>query len=180
MPEVRGLRALTRELTVNLPRYLRRKVFGKMVRAAANEVKKEARRRCPRGRGHLTIRTSGKRRGTFFAKHLYQTIMVSRVRVVGGMASATVHAGKGRPIAHLVEFGAAAHIIEPVKIGYIMSAKEKRFLKLPGSRYTARVRHPGMTGRPFMRPALESSKGRATAAMIRVGRRELRKYRRAA
>jgi hypothetical protein len=74
----------------------------------------------------------------------------------GGLVTATLKAtGKHRSIAHLVEFGTAAHNIM-AKFGGMLS-----FLNV----FRKDVRHPGARAKPFMRPALDATAGVAVVAV---------------
>lgn len=74
-----------------------------------------------------------------------------------GVVKAKVKAtGKHGPLAHLVEYGTAAHFIKP------KSAKSLFFAGL----FSNGVDHPGATAKPFMRPALDSQ---SQAALVAVG-----------
>jgi HK97 gp10 family phage protein len=67
-----------------------------------------------------------------------------------------VRPGKAhRKIAHLVEFGTRPHMIRP----------RRRRALLIGGRLVAWARHPGARARPFMRPAVDTSREKAQAAM---------------
>ena len=79
-------------------------------------------------------------------------------RVTGGRVISKLKAtGKHAPIAHLVEYGTAAHSID---------AKIKRGLSFGGGVVRKSVNHPGARPAPFMRPALDSQH---RAAVVAVG-----------
>ena len=54
-------------------------------------------------------------------------------------------------IAHILEKGAAPHLIKPKKKGVTL-------LKLPGGRFAPQVYHPGIQATPFLRPAWDVKK----------------------
>lgn len=67
--------------------------------------------------------------------------------------------GKGRFYAHLVEFGSAPHVIKVSKKKRVLSNGRDVFGKI--------VQHPGISAKPFMRPALDES---AEAVIKHVGK----------
>lgn len=171
--EITGMRELRQALLSQVPRDLQRKVWPKVIRAGARVFTKGARRRCPRGRGFMEARKKGGLR----KRHLYQTIRATTPRYRNGAWATTVHAGKGRPIAHLVEFGSAPHVILPSKHRTAKSRALGRRLALPGGRWTGHVNHPGTRAQPFMRPTLDEDSNAAVAAMALAGRREIDRLR---
>ena len=81
-----------------------------------------------------------------------------------GVVSASVKAkGKHAPLAHLVEYGTAAHRI---------SAKDGSALSFGGGA-VQHVDHPGQRARPFMRPALDAQGGNAVVAAAEYMRTRL-------
>jgi HK97 gp10 family phage protein len=99
-----------------------------------------------------------------YAGALRDSIRVSS-RIKGGTVTASVKAGgkagksgRGADVfyAHMVEFGAAAHVI---------TAKDGKALAFGGGVYKS-VNHPGIKAKPFLRPALD---GNAGAALVAVG-----------
>lgn len=73
----------------------------------------------------------------------------------GGVVTASLKAkGKHGPLAHLIEFGTAAHRIK---------AKDGGALKFGGG-MVQHVDHPGARAQPFMRPALDTRASDATMA----------------
>lgn len=73
----------------------------------------------------------------------------------GGQVTASLKAkGKHGPLAHLIEFGTAAHRIQ---------AKDGGMLSFAGGVYQ-HVDHPGTRARPFMRPALDAAAAKAVVA----------------
>lgn len=73
-----------------------------------------------------------------------------------------VHIGPDRKkawFAHFLEFGTKAHQIR---------RKSRKALRLENGKFAAKVRHPGMAARPFMRPAFDEKNG---AASREIGQR---------
>jgi len=58
-------------------------------------------------------------------------------------------------LAHILEYGAAPHIIAPKKKN---GKKKLKFQRGGDVAFAREVHHPGIAGRPFMRPAWEMSK----------------------
>lgn len=73
----------------------------------------------------------------------------------GSMVIARLRAtGKHGSLAHLVEFGTAAHLI---------ASKLGKYLAFSGT-FIKAVKHPGARAKAFMRPALDSNSGAAVVA----------------
>ena len=77
----------------------------------------------------------------------------------GSTVKAAVKVGNTKAFyAHMVEFGTAAHLIEP---------KNGTALLLGGKEYS-HLDHPGAQKRPFMRPALDAAANENSDAMSAV------------
>jgi HK97 gp10 family phage protein len=107
----------------------------------------------------------------------YEGALRDSVRVTSGFNKkgfvyASVKAGgrtkKGADVfyAHLVEFGARPHVIRP---------RGKKRLQLGGQFIAGTVMHPGMQGKPFMRPAADAAQAAAVAAVAAKIRERLTK-----
>ena len=107
----------------------------------------------------------------------YEGAMRDTVRVTSGVsktgvAYASVKAGgrtkKGADVyyAHIYEFGARPHVIRP---------RGKKSLQLGGNFVAGTVMHPGMQGKPFMRPAADAKQSAAVAAVAAKIRERLAK-----
>lgn len=95
--------------------------------------------------------------------HLLASIRVGST-MRGGVPVATVKAGSREAwYAHLIEYGAAAHEIKP---------KTRKSLVLAGLMRET-VHHPGISARPFMRPAFDASSAAAVDAYAAYIRRRL-------
>jgi HK97 gp10 family phage protein len=70
-------------------------------------------------------------------------------------------------IAHIVEYGAAPHVISPKK------KKKGKVLKFGGGFVTGSVNHPGMKQQPFLRPAWETKKAVVKKAIGEALKKEL-------
>ena len=75
----------------------------------------------------------------------------------GAMVEVAV-SGQNYRIAHLIEFGTAAHTVKSAKV--VLTNQSAFFGKV--------VRHPGTMARPFMRPAYDTKKIEAINAAKRV------------
>ena len=74
----------------------------------------------------------------------------------GGKVTASIKAkGTHWYIAKFVEYGTAAHVI---------SGRNGGWLRLQDGRFVKSVQHPGISPRPFMRPALDQMSGAAVLA----------------
>jgi HK97 gp10 family phage protein len=132
---VKGLAELQKFLDQLAPK-IERNVMRGALRSGMNTVKPVAQRNVHSVSGELA---KGLKVGT---------------RARGGTVKASLKAtGKHRSIAHLVEFGTAAHSI---------TAKNRKGLSFGGLFFQS-VEHPGAKPRPFMRPALD---GQAQNAVI--------------
>lgn len=144
-----------------LPEKLRRKVLGQAMHEGAKIIRDEARARAPSGSGS---RRGGKPKSQV-PKSLRQTIRVS-VRSKRDAVTAKVVAGDRRHgvfYAGFVERGTEPHVIK---------ARRGR-LFLGTANFPVRVKHPGTQAKPFMRPAIEASSGRAIDAVAAGIRKRL-------
>lgn len=121
-------------LLKTLPANLEKNIMRTALRAGANVFLAEVKRRAPVDSGALakTVRISTKaKKGD-----------VSASVKVGGKA-------KGEDVfyAHMVEFGTRPHKIQPKKPGGFL---------IFGTVRVRSVEHPGIQGRPFMRPAVDA------------------------
>ena len=143
--KIKGFAELQKALD-ELPAKLEKNIMRGALRAGAKVFQAGAQRRVP-------VR-SGK---------LRDSIRVS-TRVVNGKIMATITAGgskKGAPFyAHLIEFGAKAHVITASK------AKALHF----GGGLHEKVHHPGARKAPFMRPTLDADAPAAVLAVGKIGR----------
>lgn len=92
------------------------------------------------------------------------------VKVEHGERASTVEVAPNRKVAwyaHLVEFGAARHVILP---------KNRKALKTPAGVYR-QVVHPGHAPRPFMRPAWDAAQDEVRQIVARAAGRALRRSR---
>lgn len=175
MVGVRGLADLQRELD-QLPAKIEANVMRGALRAGANVIADEARRRVPVGTGQLkeSIRVSvrvlpgGKLVATVKAGGRFK--VYSSGKAVKGADYKTSRAGGGvdyhAPFyAHFVEFGTARHWIKP---------KNRKSLFVAGLMREV-VDHPGARPRPFMRPAFDGKARVAVEAMAEYIRKRLPK-----
>lgn len=107
----------------------------------------------------------------------YEGALRDSVRVTSGVNQkgfvyASVKSGgrtkKGADVfyAHIVEFGARPHVIR---------SRGKKRLQLGGHFVAGTVMHPGMQGKPFMRPAADAAQAAAVAAVAAKIRERLTK-----
>ena len=162
---IKGLKEL-RKILLTFPAKLREKVLTAGVRAAANAIVKRAKAGVVVGRG-FTKKKFSRKGGAFTFKssgtlHLRDTIKasVSRARNSSEIRF-TVHAGRGRNTAHLIEFGTRPH--------YIAGR-----LNINGE-WVRGVNHPGSRAKPFMRPALDGGMPFVTAAIIKAYKRNIKR-----
>lgn len=130
---------------------------------AARIIRNDAKRRVAYGTGHvsgagrsMTKREARANEGV--ALHLRDSIFATKGRrgvydVIAGVDL------KKAPHAHLVEFGTKPHWITP--------RPPKRFLRLFGKVFLSAVHHPGAKKKPFLRPAVTSTRGRVVEAIQR-------------
>jgi HK97 gp10 family phage protein len=154
--EVTGMRELDRALSV-LPDNIAQKVLKQAVAAGASVMKREAKRRCPKRTGRLakSIAMKFKRigRGSRRGRVFYQV-------------------GPKEKYGHLVEFGTGPHIIKPsVNRRIKLKARGEKVSDYWGLGYKGRfgkkVKHPGATAQPFLRPAFDESSDQIIKAMQR-------------
>jgi len=151
---VKGLSDL-QKLLDGLPAKIEQNVLRGALRAGAAVVLDKAKADCPVGVPNSeNVRLYGGYEGA-----LRDSIRLS-VRAKGGTVTASIKAGgKSKKTkadvfyAHIVEYGAAAHLIKPQKGGWLS------FLGI----FAKSVQHPGIAPKPFLRGALDS---RATAAVV--------------
>ncbi len=161
--EVKGLKELEAML-LKLPQKMAQRILYKAVLAGAAVVRREAKR--------LVVKRTG---------GLERAIRSKRVRTRRpGLAIYQV--GARHPVAHLIEFGVAAHTIRP---------KRKKVLRISPGDYALddfygnldaamagggsssswgrflgkEVKHPGFSAKPFLRPAFDNSTQAILAAM---------------
>lgn len=155
---ISGLKELD-ALLRTLPDKLSRNIMRGALRAGAKEIMETAKSICPVGEPS----SRGKNKYRLYSGALRDSIRLT-VKLRGGIVSASVKAGgkskkTGADVyyAHIIEYtGAAAHTI---------TAKNRTNLSFGGLFFQS-ADHPGMTKKPFMRPAADA---RASAAVITVG-----------
>ena len=135
---VKGLAELQKFLDT-LPAKMEQNILRSALRAGANIVRDEARQNAPDKTGIL--------------KAGLKVSTSSRRGVVTAKVKAT---GKHAYIAPWIEYGTAAHKITGKKGGLLSF----------GGIFAKSVQHPGITAKPFMRPALDSQ---SQAAVVAVG-----------
>ena len=118
------------------------------LRAGAVLIQKEAKAGAP------------KKTGTLVAG-----IKVSTANRYGRVSATVKTTGKHAYLAPWLEHGTAAHNIQP---------KKKKFLSFGGI-VMAAVMHPGIKGKPFMRPAMDNKAGPALVAVGEYIKRRLDK-----
>jgi HK97 gp10 family phage protein len=142
---VKGLADLQKFMDQLAPK-IERNVMRGALRSGMNTVKPVAQRNVHSVSGELA---KGLKVGT---------------RARGGTVTASLKAtGKHRSIAHLVEFGTAAHTI---------TAKNRKGLSFGGLFFQS-VQHPGAKPRPFMRPALDQQAQNAVIAAAEYMKKRL-------
>lgn len=116
--------------------------------------------------GAVIIRDEIKRRAPVDSGALRDSIRVT-TRAKKGTVSASAKVGNRVAwYAHLVEFGTRPHVIVPRRQGGAMQF---------GGVETRLVQHPGIQGRPFVRPAGDSATPSALAEVTKYVRRRLNK-----
>lgn len=135
---VTGLKELQAFLD-QLPAKMEANIMRSAMRQGANVVLEEAKRNVP-------VKSELLRNGLKVSTGLRSGVVTAKVKAKG----------KHGPVAHLVEYGTAAHFIKP------KTAKSLFFAGLMRDG----VDHPGAKPKPFMRPALDSQ---AQAALQAVG-----------
>lgn len=134
------------ELLKQLPANVARRVSANALRAAGRDMRDEMKRQVPVETGDLKRSIK-----VITAKAAGRDKRNVRVGVFG----------KEVPLAHLVEFGSAAHKI---------ATKVKRVLFDAGAGkfFGREVSHPGTPARPFIRPAADAQAGRAVETIGKV------------
>lgn len=130
-----------------LPAKLERNVMRSALRQGANVIRDEARSNVP-------VKTGA----------LKKSIKVS-TRARRGQVTATLKAGgKDAFYAHMVEYGTAPHDI---------AVKSKKVLVFEDGGKATRARHPGISPKPFMRPAVDDKADEAVQAVANQVRKTL-------
>lgn len=123
------------------------RISQEAVLAAARVVAAEARRLVPIDTGELRKSIKATRRKT------------SNENRKAAHASVT---GKEGPLAHLIEFGTAAHMIKSTRKKALASTAAGG---LYGQIFGKVVRHPGSRAKPFLRPAFDTKAGESVKRM---------------
>lgn len=135
---VKGLDALKKALDT-LPAKMEQNIMRAAMRQGMNVIRDEARNNVP-------VQTGELKKG-----------LKVKTSAMKGVVTVTLKAtGKHGHIANWLEYGTAAHIINP-KV-----AKDLFF----GGHFASRIDHPGIVLRPFMRPAMDTQ---AQAALVATG-----------
>ncbi len=148
-----------------------RQLAVRIVKAGAKVVQASARAKAPRGKTGLLKKAIGMKavKGTR-GKTLAFAVIGARSKVEGAKGGKTVKPSK---YAHLVERGTKPHsLVKRAKKADVAgwAAREKLIAAGGGKK------HPGATPKPFLGPALQSSKAAAGRAMERVAEQEIWKY----
>lgn len=142
-----------RELADELAKFsvkLEKNIMRGALRAGAVEIRDEVRQRAPVASGDLK-----------------KSVRVTS-RVQKGRVSASVKVGNTKAwYAHFVEFGTRPHVIK---------AKPGRAMRFGGTT-TAQVSHPGIVGRPFIRPGADEATPRALVEVTKYIRARMTKER---
>jgi HK97 gp10 family phage protein len=128
----------------DLPVMIEAKLVRGALRAAAKPMKEAAQQKVPVGAARVTRDASG-RPTLRSGGDLKKSIRVSSTfKKRTGEIKVLVKAGNYKAwYAHLVEHGAKAHLIKgPIRFN---------------GKYISNLEHPGFVGKPFMRPAFDSS-----------------------
>lgn len=149
---ITGGRALD-DLLRTLPAKMHKNIMRSALRAGAAVILDEVKQNIPKDTGALasTARISTRAKGG----------EVSASAKVGGK-----YKGVDAWYAHLVEFGTRPHVIKPKTQGGALQF---------GGIQTRLVSHPGIQGRPFMRPAADTKFTEAVAAVQAKVRERLAK-----
>ena len=153
--KVEGLAEIDKALK-QLPAKIERNVLRGTVRAAAMVMRNSAKSMAPVNTGALK-----------------RSLRVS-TNVRDGRVTAEIIAGGGKQnvwYAHMVEFGAAAHTIKP-KPRKTMTQDVKKALAFNGGVF-GKVQSPGITPRPFMRTAMDTSAEAAFAKAVQYAKQRL-------
>ena len=130
-----------------LPAKIERNVMRSALRQGANVIRNDARQNAPVDDGDLK-----------------KSIKVS-TRARGGKVTATLRAGDKKVFyAHFIEYGTKPHDI---------AAKNKKVLVFEDGGKATRAKHPGVTAKPFMRPALDDKSDEAVQAVANQIRKVL-------
>jgi HK97 gp10 family phage protein len=159
MAELRNVKGLAdlQKFLDRLPVKMEKNVMRSSMRQGANLIRNDAKARAPVGP------PSQKNRRLYggYAGALRDSIRVG-TSARGGKVTAYIRAGgrnkkTGAAVfyAHFLEYGTKAHDIA-AKIGGWLSF---------GGRFTKTVEHPGITARPYMRPAMDTQAQAAVQAM---------------
>lgn len=145
---VKGFAEL-KQAMLDLPAKIEANILRGALRAGAQVIAEEARRRAPYDTGAVkeSVRVSARRRGA----DIYVTVKAggrSRVKKSGKLDA-------GAYWAHWVEYGTAPHWIKP---------RDRKSLLIAGLMREA-VKHPGARAKPFMRPAFDSAHLAAVSAV---------------
>lgn len=133
--KIKGLQQLNKFLQ-QLPAKVEANVLRGALREGAKPVMEAAKANVP-------VKTGKLRDGIKSSTRLRKGRVTTSIRVTG----------KHAYIGKWMEYGVAAHQITAAKGGWLFF----------GGKYAKAVQHPGLSPRPFMRPALESQ---ATAAVL--------------
>lgn len=152
--QISGMRELDRALSV-LPDKIAQNVLRQAVAAGAGEMKRAAKRRCPRRTGKLA-----------------KSIKFKYKRIGRGSRSGRVYyqVGPSEKYGHLVEFGTSSHVIKPSLSRRIKKkARGEAVSEYWGlgkdGRFGKKVDHPGGTAKPFLRPAFDEGRSEIIGAM---------------
>lgn len=144
---VKGLPQLS-EFLRTLPSKIQNNILRGASRSGMNQIKPVAQAGVHNVSGLLS-------RGLKVGTKVRRGVVIANLKATGQHAS----------IAHLVEYGTAAHAIT-VRLKKALSFGQVR---------TQKVQHPGTQPRPFMRPALDRASGSALTAMALYIRARLTK-----
>lgn len=126
---VEGLSKIN-DLLKQLPQIAQKRVGQSAMRIGANIIKKAAQDKVPERSGELK-----------------KSIVVKQDRYGSASINYTIGIeGKARSYAHLVEFGAAPHVIRP----------DKKKALSNGRFFVEEIHHPGASAKPFLRPAFDN------------------------
>lgn len=115
--------------------------------------------------GAVPLRDDVKRRAPVDSGQLRESVRITS-RARKGQVSASVKVGNFVAwYAHLVEFGTRPHVIK---------AKAGRAMRVVGI-VTREVNHPGITGKPFIRPAADATTPEAIREVTKYIRKRLTK-----
>ncbi len=135
---VKGLAALQKALD-ELPAKMEQNIMRVAMRQGMNVIRDEARNNVP-------VQTGELKKGLKVSTSAKKGMVLARLKATG----------KHGYVANWLEYGTAAHIINP-KV-----AKDLFF----GGKFAHHIDHPGIVLRPFMRPAMDTQ---AQAALVATG-----------